>query len=226
MYKKLPAPSRFVQRDIGVNGQTAKAVWVFERGPHKVRITVCSDSVESQCFARAEVFTSAMQWSVVSFLQRSQMKTPMSLAYRLPAPVFAFFEEDYFTLLGQVDVLLGITQDSLPRENFALVFLDADVDDSIDDALIGPTFFPDEQSALLKVGGYVARKASQEPELGRMIANHLGAATQASAALDESWFVAWFEQLSCDQLASVIEAFFEHRSRSGRIAFYRTERAK
>lgn len=86
MNNKLQAPSRFIQRDIGLNGQTAKAVYVFERGPHKVRITVCSDSVEAQCFARAEVFTSALQWSVVSYLQRSQMSTPVSLAYRSPAP--------------------------------------------------------------------------------------------------------------------------------------------
>ena len=225
MNNKLQAPSRFIQRDIGLNGQTAKAVYVFERGPHKVRITVCSDSVEAQCFARAEVFTSALQWSVVSYLQRSQMSTPVSLAYRSPAPGFDAFERDYLALLGQVDQILGITKTDLASEIFALVFLDADVDDSIDDAVVGPTFFEDARSALLKVGSYVARVAAGDEALGERIRNAFGSWASEPAVMDEAWFNHWFQQLNSEQLESVLDAFIGHRGREGRICFYRVERA-
>lgn len=225
MNNKLQAPSRFIQRDIGLNGQTAKAVYVFDRGPNKVRITVCSDSVDAQCFARAEVFTSALQWSVVSYLQCSQMSTPMSLAYRSPAPGFDAFERDYLALLGQVDQILGITKTDLASEIFALVFLDADVDDSIDDAVVGPTFFEDARSALLKVGSYVARVAAGDEALGERIRNAFDSGASVPDVLDEAWFNHWFQELNCEQLESVLDAFIGHRGLEGRICFYRVERA-
>lgn len=225
MNNKLQAPSRFIQCDIALNGQIAKAVYVFDRGPHKVRITVCSDSVEAQCFARAEVFTSALQWSVVSYLQRSQMSTPVSLAYRSPAPGFDAFERDYQALLGQVDQILGMTKADLPSEIFALVFLDADVDDSIDDAVVGPTFFEDARSALLKVGSYVARVAAGDEALGESIRNAFGSGPSEAEVLDEAWFNHWFQHLNCEQLEGVLDSFIGHRGREGRICFYRVERA-
>ena len=225
MHKQLPTPSQFIQRDIVRSGQTAKAVYVFDRGPHKVRITVCSDSVEHQCYARAEVFAPTLQWRVISYLQRSQMRTPASLAYRPQTPHHDAFERDYLTLLGQVDQVLDISKADLPAEIFALVFLDADVDDSIDDALWGPTFFSDARSALAKLGSYVAGKAAHDENLGKVLINELGG-EYTESQLDEAWFNQWFAQLNDGQLGAVMDAFIGHRGREGRICFYRVELAK
>jgi hypothetical protein len=50
---KTKRPTKFIQHDIARGRQDVNAVFMFERGPAKVRILIRSDSYDFQSYARA-----------------------------------------------------------------------------------------------------------------------------------------------------------------------------
>lgn len=74
--------STMIEQSISRGRQDVTARRILRVGPHKVRLTVKSDSYDFQCFARAEVWNPAdLKWNQVHSIHYAEMATPEGLCY-------------------------------------------------------------------------------------------------------------------------------------------------
>lgn len=97
---------KFINTDksLTFGGQDVKLYELLNYGEHRLRLTIRSDSYQSQCYARLESFNKAdMSWSVVVYRPSGDMKTQKGLVYMPPAKkaTEASFKADRDWLLSQ-----------------------------------------------------------------------------------------------------------------------------
>jgi len=75
-------PATVIEEMVFTGTQTVAARRLFKDGNHKLKLTVCSDSYKSQCYARAEIWDpNNLKWNKVYSIPYDKMLTPESLCY-------------------------------------------------------------------------------------------------------------------------------------------------
>lgn len=101
--------STMIEQSISRGGQDLTARRILRVGPHKVRLTVKSDSYKFQCFARAEVWNPAdLKWNQVHSIPHGKMETEEGLCY-LPGnrgENWSHFQKDLAELMRVVREVL------------------------------------------------------------------------------------------------------------------------
>ncbi|MHC5194744.1 hypothetical protein ACYSUW_13415 [Pseudomonas frederiksbergensis] len=222
-------PTQFIQSDIARGTQTVNATYIFDRGPTKVRIKISSDSSDFQSFARVELFSpSDLKWNVVGHIPFAQMKTPHKLAYVTNGTAKEHFTADFDKLLGIADGLLGVT--AAPTAGAAVVLFFADIPEghSFEAGLIGPKFFKDQRSALLRFAQYLVPRIRDNDELSESLAICLGLEgdddyAEVIAKLPEAELLRLLGDSQEDHLMILCDDYVSHQVMTGAQAFYSVE---
>lgn len=222
-------PTQFIQADIALGRQSVNATFIFERGPARVRIKICSDSYDFQSFARAELFSPTdLKWNVVGHIPYAEMKTPHKLAYIQTGKAKDNFMADFDKLLGIVDGLVGGGTPVATGPAVVLFFADIPEGHSVEDGLIGPKFFKDQRSALLRFAQYLVPRIRDNSELSESLAICLGLEEDADyaaviAKLPETELLKLLGDSQEDHLMILCDDYVSYQVMTGAQAFYRVE---
>ncbi|MGE8063752.1 hypothetical protein [Pseudomonas sp. NPDC089569] len=220
-------PTQFLQSDIARGRQSVNAIFIFDRGTAKVRIKICSDSYDFQSFARVELFSATdHKWNVVGHIPYPEMKTPHSLAYTQTGTDKNNFMADFDRLLGIVDGLLGGVSPVKTGPAVVLFFADIPEGHSVESGLIGPKFFKDQRSALLRFAQYFVPRIRDNAELSESLAICLGMVEDADyelriAQMTESELLNLLADSQEDHLMFLCDDYVSYQVMTGAKAFYR-----
>lgn len=222
-------PTQFIQADIARGTQTVNATYIFDRGPTKVRIRISSDSSDFQSFARVELFSPAdLKWNVVGNIPFAQMKTPHKLAYVANGTAKDHFKADFDKLLGIADGLLGVKAPSTSGASVVLYFADIPEGESFESGLVGPKFFKDQRSAMVRFAQYVAPRIRDNAELSNSLAICLGLEDEADyasviAKLPDTELLRLLGDSQENHLVILCDDYVSFQAATGAQAFYRVE---
>ncbi|MDF9779045.1 hypothetical protein [Pseudomonas baetica] len=222
-------PTQFIHSDIARGRQSVNAIFLFDRGTAKARIKICSDAYDFQSFARVELFsTTNLDWNVVGYIPYPEMKTPHKLAYMPTGTDRENFMADFDRLLGIVDGLVGVASPVTTGPVFVLFFADIPEGHSVEAGLIGPKFFKDQRSALIRFVQYLAPRIGDNDELRELLAICLGLEEEADCAaviekLPETELLNLLADSQLEHLMILCDSYVSHQVMTGSLAFYRVE---
>lgn len=226
---KTKRPTKFIQHDIARGQQDVNAVFMFERGPAKVRILIRSDSYDFQSYARAEVLSpSDLKWNTAAHIPFAEMQTPHKLYYRVGPIAVETFNADFDKLLGIVDGLIGFAPKASSKPAVVLFFADAPEGTSVEDALIGPKFFNNEQAALQRFAEYFVPRTRDMEEMYEPLAISLGLdekdnISETIAKIPDSMLIKMVMAGKREHLMKLCDSYVSHQAMVGGQAFYRIE---
>jgi hypothetical protein len=227
--KKPQRPTHFIQHDIARGRQDVNAIYIFERGPAKVRTMIRSDSCDFQSYARIEILsTSELKWNVVGHIPFTEMQTPHKLYYRTGPIPAETFNADFDKLLSIVDGLLGLASTPAPSPAVVLVFADAPEGTSVEDALIGPKFFKDERAAMQRFAEYFVPRIRDNEALSKALATCLDLDqeddfSEIIVKIPEAELIKMVVAGQQDHLRTLCDEYVSHQMIIGGQAFYRIE---
>lgn len=219
-------PTEFIYSDIARGRQSVNAIFLFNRGTAKARIKICSDSYDFQSFARVELFSPTdLKWNVVGHIPYPQMKTPHKLAYSPTGTTKDNFMADFDRLLGIVDGLVGFSPAAPTGPAYVLFFADIAEGDSVEAGLIGPKFFKDQRSALMRFVQYLVPRIGDNAELRELLAICLGMEEEADCAavfetLQETELLSLLADSQLEHLMILCDSYVSHQVMTGAQAFY------
>lgn len=222
-------PTQFIQSDISRGQQDVNAIYIFERGPAKVRIKIRSDSHDFQSYARVELLSPTdLKWSVVGHVPFTDMKTPHKLAYSKTGVAPGNFHADFDRLLIIADSLLGLATIPSPGPAVVLIFADAPEGNSVEAALIGPKFYKDEKAALQRFAEYFVPRIRDNVDLHKSLAICLGLDeeedfSETIAKIPDEQLLKMVAAGQQDYLQMLCEDYVSHQVMIGGQAFYRIE---
>lgn len=223
---KIQRITKFIQSDIATGRQAVNAVFIFERGPAKVRIKIQSDSCDFQSFARVELFSPTdMKWAVVGHIPYAEMKTPHKLAYIRNGAVMSNFQQDFDKLLGIADGLLGFKPAAGSTPGVVLVFAEVPEGQPVESGLFGPKFYKNKREALQRFAEYFVLRIRENENLRESLANCLcidGGYDYAEviAKLPDAELLKMVAASEEDHLQSLCEDYVSHQVLIGNQAFY------
>lgn len=225
----IQRPTQFIHSDIARGRQSVNAIFLFNRGTAKARIKICSDSYDFQSFARVELFSpTELKWNVVGHIPYTEMNTPHKLAYIPTGTAKDNFMADFDRLLGIVDGLVGFTAPAATGPAVVLFFADIPEGHSFEAGLVGPKFFSDQRSALLRFAQYLVPRIRDNAELSESLAICLGLDEEADyesviAKLPDAELLNLLADSQEDHLMILCDDYVSYQVMTGAQAFYRLE---
>lgn len=93
--------------NIAKGSQTVDARYVYQSGEQRVRLLIHTDSIQSQSYARAQVWSQATQtWNTLTSIHYSHMRSTHAAAYHSDWVQPSHYEGDRVELLRLVKALL------------------------------------------------------------------------------------------------------------------------